>query len=304
MRGVQRAGRQLIRADQAFQDGQLRRIAEVRNDDVDQLVSHLVNVQRPAKPAERFIKQGPAHHRRIQESLIARHRQPDHGQCGQVGIGRGHRLDRDDGVGRPAPFGLQREHRGALPPRPHGVDQAGERVLLLRRAGGEITELSAEQLTGGAAENLRRVPVALQDPAGQVDAQDERPGGRAGHEQRAGGSGPCGGGRRARLGGVGHQRRGNACRVGHQPCTRLCLCRLGRHLVDSSQPRAPGLPPPIMGHLLPAREGTYSYPQECGIKNPFCPNGAAILHCLPIPPMPAESTHLPRPVGRPRPALR
>ena len=106
----------------------------------------------PPTRANGLVKQGPAHHRRVQEPLVARHREPDHRQRGQVRIGRGHRLDGDDGVGRPALRALQGEHRGALPPGPHGVDQPGQRVLLLGVPEVRSPQFGAEQFAGGAAE--------------------------------------------------------------------------------------------------------------------------------------------------------
>ena len=150
--------------------------------DVDQAPGHLVQVERRADLPEGVVQQRVPHQGRVHEPLVLGGRHLQHGQGGQArglpehGLHAGHRL-------HPAAFpGADRQHRGGLPAGPDGIQQGGQGRVGRRGGRDQVAEVRPDQwrIQG---EDVRGVPVMLDDPSGLIDAQDERPDGDVGQKR-------------------------------------------------------------------------------------------------------------------------
>ncbi len=183
MRSIVRPGGQLVRADQALQDQQARRVAEVRNDDIDERWRDLVEVERPAGLGDGPVEQGAPHHRRVEEPLLRWRRDAQDHQRDKARVGRADRLHRDHRVGVVAVGGLDRQHGRALAIGAGGVDEPRQ-AAAVGGSGDQAAELDAEQRVRRLGEDLAGCAIMLQDHARLVDPDRQCPG-RGARQERA-----------------------------------------------------------------------------------------------------------------------
>ncbi len=149
----------------------------MRHDDVDQLRRHLVDVQRSADLAHSTVDHRVPHHRRIEETLLYRRRDPNDHLRRQLGVGGPDRLDRHDRIGDGAVRGPEGQHRCALPIRHRAVDKALQRGRGRPvRHGEEAGQLRTDERAGLGRQDVTGTAIVLPDPAGLVDAEQQRPG--------------------------------------------------------------------------------------------------------------------------------
>ena len=172
---VRAVGRQFLPGHQALQDQQPGLVGEVRHSDVDEFAGQLVDVQRAADPLERAVQERVPHHRRVQETALGRRRDPDQHQADQARVAGAHRLDGDHRIQRVAVPGPERQHGRALAAGQRRAQQALQGYRVRRGTRQQAAELNAEQGVAGVSEHVRGIPVVLEDPAGFVDTEGQRP---------------------------------------------------------------------------------------------------------------------------------
>ena len=132
----------------------------------------------------------------------------EQGERGQAGAAGAHRMDGHHRLGRGAVARVDREHRAALTIGPDRLEQPGYRGGAVGLPGGvrirlaavpdrcfrprcswrgrrQLDELRAEQILRLARQDLRRVPVVLDDAPVVVDPEDQGPNGRGHGRMRA-----------------------------------------------------------------------------------------------------------------------
>jgi len=126
----------LVVAGQAFQQQQVGRVAEMRDERVYQLAGQVIDVERVADPGERVIEHQPAHERGIDEPFRSRCGDAEQGERGQAGPGGPHWMDGHHGLGRVTVAGLDREHGAALAIGTDRLEQPVHRRDAVRLPGG------------------------------------------------------------------------------------------------------------------------------------------------------------------------